>query len=123
MRAATLSALAALLLVAASGCKNYAETVRCGNGLVLDDSDRCVPPMPDGSVDGSASIMTCMDLCNVIPDWTDAQRTCLTNQFSMLGTLPMSCTNLTTTDNCLTCASDTGATDAQCAAAPPLCPP
>ncbi len=111
--------IALALLASVAGCNTYAETVRCGTGLVLDENDRCVPPpAPDGG-----TVTSCADLCDVIPTWTDGQRTCVTDSFAMLGTLPASCRDLTTTDDCSTCVADTGASDTQCMAAPALCPP
>lgn len=116
MRAALLASLLAL----AAGCENYAETVECRMGLVLDENDECVPAPPP---DGGATVATCAELCEEVPGWSEERRACLEASFAMLGTLPAACTGITSSEQCLACVAELGAVDdAACAGAPALCP-
>jgi hypothetical protein len=111
--------LAVTLAVLAAGCQDFAETVSCRMGLVLDEEDRCVPPpVPDGSVVAS----TCEELCALAPTFSEEQLECLERNLAGLGPLPPACMNLSTTDDCLACTAELGATDAACATASALCP-
>jgi hypothetical protein len=120
----TIALLASLGLLGAlglgvAGCENYAETVGCTMGLVLDESDRCVaPPAPDGGT----TVATCEALCEVVPTWSAERLSCLEDQLGMFGAVPEACRNPTTTADCLTCVTEAGATDRACATLPTLCP-
>lgn len=113
-----LLALAVLVLLAA-GCEDYAETVSCGRGTVLNDDDECVPPpTPDGGV----AIVDCAGLCDAVAAWDADQVTCLSGMLGSFGPPPAECmTDLTDVASCNACVGAAGATDAVCATAGSLC--